>query len=246
MTRNLMLYSVLHICLFADSLDSIVIEQLQQKQEQKEQSQSQKQTEDSPQNQETESTNEQDSNNQEKPQEKGNMQRSIFDFRQNKTKQQTANNTSLCWFIGGSFNGYYQTRLHSLDVNFFATSLHAGIFYELADNHGFKGYASVAYKSLDKNNLFAAGGGIDYFYNFKTAGIFGGIYVDIPIQSKVLRSADVIIQGGMSLYVSPKLRIEFAIGYPIAHDEAIQRSFSYGVSLQYLFKNNPPQRDSIK
>lgn len=241
MIRNIIFYALLPICLFANSLDTIVIEQLQQKQEQKEQSEEKKQSEDSTQPQEErESVNSQDSEHEnntqkEKIQEKGSMQHSIFDFHKNQAQKQAASDTFFSWFVGAGFNGYYQTRFETYNVNFFSSSLHIGGFYGLASHHGFKGYISISYKSLDESNLFAVGGGIDYFYDFKSAGIFGGIYVDIPIQSTKLHSADVILQGGISLYISPKLRIEFMMGYPVAHDMALQRSFSYGVALQYLF-----------
>lgn len=258
MIRNLVIYIILCGYVFADALDNVLIEQIQEMQELKEEKRKQKhqnsnekqdiQYNNAPEkvmlsNEETsnppqvsESTKSNDTNSLKSTEKQHNETYKSKNSSNNSTKRIIIKNDNhLYWFTGAGLNGYYETRLNSKNIDFFAFSLHFGGFYYLNSSNGFKIYAIGSYKNLNRADFFTVGGGIDYFYDFKSMGIFFGVYADVPIKNNVWNSTDTIAQAGISLYTLQNLRFEFIIGLPVINSGNLRRAFAYGAKLQYIF-----------
>ncbi|RDU66115.1 hypothetical protein CQA53_04780 [Helicobacter didelphidarum] len=261
MKKNIIFVSLIISAMIADSLDNAIIEELQKNKEQKrseKQQNKQKTQENNIRNinkNKVETKNEIIKNIESQTKQKNkDVSKDSQDTRQQsgevemqeianelvtqpQTRETIKKQPLWNFFLGGYLGGQYKANYKGNNAQIFNVSLQGGIFYNIGSTHGLKGYIFASYNSLNQNNLFSAGAGADYFYDFHSIGlgIFAGIYTDIPFNRSILRELDLIISTGMSMYINRNNRIELRIGYPILQDPQIKRILLLGINYQYIF-----------
>lgn len=154
----------------------------------------------------------------------------------NEDKKTITKTTDKKWFIGGYFGTNYNAKYKNEDVQTFSASLHGGLSYNVAINHGLRGYIFASFNSISKYTIYSLGAGIDYFYMFKGGiKIFGGLYADMPINSDIIKSVDVAIYGGVGANLNKNNHIDLRIGYPMLRDNNFAKSMLVGIGYQYTF-----------
>lgn len=222
----------------ADSIDSAIIEEMwlqkqQRKEETKRKELSNINTSTQQENAESQDSKEIDTTIKQ-PSE---FQHSAFDAPQEIDSQQKQH-AKTQWFMGAYFIGNYEARYQSQVASLYNVSLQSGMFYFFNESHGLKGYVFASYVALNNNTIFSGGIGVDYFYHFTTQniGIFAGVYADLPFTNRIIiQNPDIIINAGVSTYLTKHIRVEAMVGHAVSHDSAIQRTVIFGLGVLYIF-----------
>ncbi|MWV62969.1 hypothetical protein DCO58_01355 [Helicobacter saguini] len=214
--RKIIFFCVFSVIVFADSVDNMMVQDLKDSKSMESTSQT---TQDS-------KANDIDSNVETLESDVTNLENKIQNLRTNK-------NNSLKWFIGGYIGTYYNARYNNAQAQILNLSFVGGIFYNVRINHGLRGYAFASYNTIIKTQIFSAGVGADYFYDFKSGfKVFGGAYADFPFSTI---STSLAIYGGVGGFLANNHHIELRIGYPLMQDSNLSKSVIIGVMYQYLF-----------
>lgn len=205
--------------MYADNVDNMAVQELQE---------SKKDSKDSTLESNTESTAESsktDSNNKDLESNVANLEHKMQENKKKKPMQ---------WFIGGYVGTFYNAKYNGEQADTFILSLLGGLYYKVGVNHGLRGFALGSYGSINRVEIFSAGIGVDYFYDFKSGfKIFGGAQGEYPFKNF---SPSLLIYAGFGGFVAKSHYLDLRVGYPIAQDSKLSKSVTIGISYQYLFK----------
>ncbi len=232
---SLILLSLLFSLVFADSIDNEMIESLRKS---KEESKQEKQLE----IKENEQQEKNEINHNKKVKSKIDTDKSPFrkksaltqDYDEDKHEKEYE---KISLFIGGIIGTQVNAKYNNAKASMFNVALNIGLLYKINYANGFRLFVTSSYNSIDNDNFFGTGGGIDYLYSFRSfkLALFGGILADMPISTKLLNQPNVLVSAGLIGYLDKKTSLELRIGYPVFKDERLDETLSVNVALSYIF-----------